>query len=303
MSQDFFDGAIRSFEPLLLSQMDEFPAQLRSGSPDNNVQSSGRKQRAWSKLFNMTIWCKHRARCHDMNSLPDIALAEYLFFDLITNIVFGRTYDFLGSNENRFITKAIQHSNVRMSTLAQWPAILWRRTDKKMFSKFMKARDQFLRFMMRISKERMGVEKNLDVYSLLHKSKDPETGKALSQQELGAERTTISVAGMSLFCDLQTQRKQLRYIKGSYTSSCLMATMYIYMTRNPEAYERVAQEGRTALKTLALDLGSSRAPICANAWMNAYASPHRSTVLHGGPCPKKAFSSTITSFLVTLRSA
>lgn len=107
----------------------------------------------------------------------------------------------LGKADNRYVLDAILASNVRMGVLLQAPEIAGWKVHKKFFPTAIAARDRFIPFVSRMVGDRMKLANSSpskihsDVFSFLAKAKDPETGEGLAMNELGAESTTLIVAG------------------------------------------------------------------------------------------------------------
>ena len=156
-------------------------------------------------------------------------LANYLTFDIMSDVVFGEAFDLLEKPENRFVPECIEGSNVRTSVLVQAAELSTRRLDRYLFPQAILARNRFIGFVSRLLKARMSAAplKRRDVFSFLLSAKDPETQQSLSMAEIGAESTTLIVAG-------------------SDTSSTAIASLFFYLTRNPAAYSRAVAEVRAA---------------------------------------------------------
>lgn len=115
----------------------------------------------------------------------------------MTDVVFsGGGYDATEKPDNRNVIHAIEESNIRMGVLIQAPEIRRWKLDKIMFPKSIVARNVFVKFVTRLLTDRLKMkESSKDVFSFLQRAKDPETGKGLGLAELGAESTTLVVAG------------------------------------------------------------------------------------------------------------
>ncbi len=109
------------------------------------------------------------------------------------------TYNLLGETKHRYIIHAIENSNVRLSVMVQLPMLTLWRADKRLFPKAIMARNMFLRFMRSLVHGRMTAVGRKDVFSILLDAKDPQTGNGLNMAEIGAEATTLLVAGMCHF--------------------------------------------------------------------------------------------------------
>jgi cytochrome P450 len=162
---------------------------------------------------------------------------NYLAFDSMTDVVFGAQYNLLGDEKFRYVPEMIEKSNVRISSLVQFPGLTWLRLDKHLFQEAIYARNRFLKFVFRLLSDRRALshgtargvfEKpsiSLDVYSRLQDARDPVTGEGFGHDEIASESTTLIVAG-------------------SDTSACAMASILFYLANNPSAYVRVAEEVR-----------------------------------------------------------
>lgn len=167
-------------------------------------------------------------------------------------VTFSASYDTLGSTDNRSVVKAIEDSNVRMSILFQAPGIP--KLHQKIFPTAIAARGIFIKFVNRMLAERFArAEKNeKDIFSFLAKALDPETGKGFDSNELGAESTTLVVAGTSISCasDHDSTGIDLSSYKGSDTSSTAMAGTLFYLSRYPICYAKLTAEIRSTFSSV-----------------------------------------------------
>jgi cytochrome P450 len=120
---------------------------------------------------------------------------DYLFFDLVTSIVFGENFDLIRSPWYRHIPPALARSNERISVIVQWPYVVWRRMDKVLFRNSVAGRKDFLRFAHNLVTERVQRGSGDDVLSGLLDAADPTTGNKLTQDEIVAESILMLVAG------------------------------------------------------------------------------------------------------------
>lgn len=220
ISQALSDSSIASFVGAIMEQIDKFVsifANLPSSSTD------AEKAGGWSVPINVAKWC------------------DYLTFDIMTKVVFDAQYDVLGKSDHRPVLDAILDSNVRMGTLYQYPALeKWKSLNRRFFPAAIAARSIFVRFVTRMVTDRIelgkkqrdspAIERKDDVFGRLSKTKDPDTGATLTLNELGAESTTLIVAG-------------------SDTTSTAIAGTLFYLARHPEARRRVQSEVRAAFTT------------------------------------------------------
>lgn len=123
----------------------------------------------------------------------------------MSKLVFGESFNLIGSPENRDIVQCIEDSNVRTGVLLQASELSTRRLDRKLFPHAIKGRNKFIRFVTDLLKQRMAAKplKRKDVFSFLLDAKDAETNQGFTPAEIGAESTTLIVAGMLRSSQLQ----------------------------------------------------------------------------------------------------
>lgn len=149
----------------------------------------------------------------------------------MSTLIYSASYDTLGQDAFRFVPRAIEDSNVRMSVILQAPELLLGRLDKKIFPRSITARNKFLKFIGSMiasrTKANPGGKHAEDIFSFLQNAQDPETGKGFGIEELMAESATLIVAG-------------------SDTTSTTLAGVFYYLSQNQGgAYERAAAEVRS----------------------------------------------------------
>ena len=162
------------------------------------------------------------------NGLPSNtrSTGNYLSFDIMADVVFGARYNLLGDTKFRYVCDTIDRSNVRMSALIQAPKLAALNLDKHIFRDAIKARNRFVKFVVRVVGERMQRScVSSDLFANLAVAKDMETGSSFTPEEIGAESTTLIVAG-------------------SDTSSTTIAAVFFYLAHNTLAYARAAEEVR-----------------------------------------------------------
>jgi cytochrome P450 len=165
-------------------------------------------------------------------------LGNYLSFDIMADVVFGAKYNLLQNERFRYVTESIDKSNIRMSALIQFPKFAALKIDKYLFRDAIVARNRFVKFVMRVVKDRLDKSKttsidincptseDADVFANLAAAKDPETGEGFRPDEIAAESTTLIVAG-------------------SDTSSTAIASVLFYLADNKDAYSKAAEEVRS----------------------------------------------------------
>lgn len=115
----------------------------------------------------------------------------------MSSVIFSAEYDTLGSEKYRDIVGSIETSNVRVSILLQAAQLRFWRLDKKLFPLAIAARNKFIKWVTGLLGRRMTAQNlpSKDIFSYIQEAKDPETGRSFSKTELGAESTTLIVAG------------------------------------------------------------------------------------------------------------
>ncbi|KAI9776753.1 MAG: hypothetical protein M1839_009397 [Geoglossum umbratile] len=211
MSPGFSDASLRVLEPKILAQV----SKMIRGLLDETESKVGTPSE-WGKAQDMATWCNHHG------------------FDLMSTLIYSASYDTLGEDGFRFVPRAIEDSNVRMSAILQAPELMFGRLDKKLFPQSITARNKFLRFLGSMIASRAKAEtaeKKDDIFSFFQNARDPETGKGFGIEELMAESATLIVAG-------------------SDTTSTTLAGVFYYLSQHRDAYERAAVEVRSAFASL-----------------------------------------------------
>ena len=127
-------------------------------------------------------------------------IGDRLAFDIMFDVVFGDKYEMVSKADNRPLLDAIATSSVRVGVMIQAPELRNRKIDKWLFPSCIAARGRFIAFVNKMlmnkstEKEQSG---RRNVFTILTSAKDPETGEGLRPSEIGAESTTLIVAGMS----------------------------------------------------------------------------------------------------------
>jgi cytochrome P450 len=240
------DAAIRGYEPVILSHVDKLCNVVAPVEGEEVMQKGDAK---WSLPRNMAEFCKHNhLRACSYHSFADIyhhgkknitnsnITGNYLAFDIMSDVVFGRKYDLLGTPKYRFLPVAIAGSNIRTTVLLFLPNLTWFRLDKKLFPACIKARNAFLFFMGKLLNERMKasadpvITKRRDVFSALLKVNKDAGKEAMAQEQIGAESVTLVIAG-------------------SDTTATAMSSIFFYLAHNRSAYENAAAEVRRTFES------------------------------------------------------
>ena len=169
----------------------------------------------------------------------------------MSEVIFSESYDLLEKPDYRYVVEAIERSNVRTSVLIQAGELAFRRLDKKLFRDAIRGRNLFIRFVNELLQKRMSAKplQRHDVFSFLLSAKDPETQEGLRVNEIGAESTTMVVAGTSPPPKSHAELLISPSPTGSDTSSTAIASVFFYLARFPEAYRKATEEVRSAFST------------------------------------------------------
>ena len=132
----------------------------------------------------------------------DYCSGNRLSFDIMTEVTFDTSFDTLGSDKHRYVIKAMEDSNVRLSVLIQAPKLGFRNLDRYLFPSSINGKKAFTGFLKSLLKKRLTVSKEngKDIFSYVLDAKDPDTGTGLQMSELSTEMATLVVAGKCQFC-------------------------------------------------------------------------------------------------------
>ncbi|KAL8746409.1 MAG: hypothetical protein Q9190_001583 [Brigantiaea leucoxantha] len=211
LSQAFSDQAQRSMEHYILANVRAFCAALvdrSSGSPKTQEKS----QKDWSSPRNMTDWC------------------SYLTFDVLGDLSFGKSFEMLGKDDNRFVVDLVNHAAHRHLICGTLPLIHEYHLDKVLFQHIASGRMKYIAYSKSRAAERakLGTDTDRkDFFYYLLNAKDPETGQGFSPSELWGESNLLIIAGSDT------------------TATALGATMF-YLTHNTRTLSKLNQEIRNA---------------------------------------------------------
>ncbi|KAK1590715.1 putative cytochrome P450 [Colletotrichum navitas] len=199
----FSDAQLRAYEAIILRHIETLCLNLYENAKPQPLSSG-------SEALDMSHQC------------------DYFTFDVMSEVIFGMRYNALREPKYRFVMKALEDSNVRISALVQASSLAVGRLDKYLFARSIEARNRFLGFLASLLKSRSkaSFSDNGNVFSYLETAKDPDGESTLNQAEIRAESATLVVAG-------------------SDTSSTTLAATMFYLGGNPKAYARLNHEIRS----------------------------------------------------------
>ncbi|KAL1612329.1 hypothetical protein SLS60_000555 [Paraconiothyrium brasiliense] len=184
MSHAFSDQAIKSLEKYIL-------ANVRTA-----CRLLGGKKGGENEPWNAADWC------------------NWLVFDIMGDLVFGKAFGMLESPANRFAVDLVGNAAHRHLII--------------LFRKIAAQRGQYMQYSKAQAMERTKMGLDVDrrdfFYHLLN-AKDPETGKGFSMDELWGESNLLIIAG-------------------SDTTSTAMAATLFYLAHNPATLQKLCQEIR-----------------------------------------------------------
>ncbi|KAH8807260.1 cytochrome protein [Xylogone sp. PMI_703] len=214
ISQGLSESAIKGFEPAITTRIRKFCSLM---APENDHQFEGAPGSAgdWSTPRNMA------------------ALCNYLTFDIMASIAFGRDFELLDNPKNRYVMDAIFAVNKRASVYIQYPELAKYKLERLVSPSSVKTGQKFLNLARQLTEQRMQESKSehMDIFSLMVDARDPETGQGFSMSELWAEAKFLIVAG-------------------SDTTSTAIAAALFYITRDAAAQQKAAAEVRNRFSSL-----------------------------------------------------
>lgn len=183
-------------EKYVLAQIRTFCKQLGEKG-HAKTRSMDSEDSSWSKPQNISEWC------------------DYLTFDILGDLCFGKAFGMLERPDNRFASKLIGSTAKRHLICGCYPTIHELHLDKVLFRKISAERERYFKYSKSQAVERTKLGEDVDrkdfFYYLLH-AKDPETGQGFSMSELWGESNLLLIAG-------------------SDTTSTALAATFFYLTR------------------------------------------------------------------------
>ncbi|CZT19858.1 related to cytochrome P450 67 [Ramularia collo-cygni] len=225
MGQAFADSALRGFEQYVVGHVEDLVDRIGEATKQASSSTSGEKQ-GWSLPMDMASW------------------SNWLVFDIMGDLVFGRSFNTLKRAENRRGIYLLGRAARRNYVVAAMPTLLYTGLEKvfPLLRGLYLDRCQYLAFGKKQVMERTkeggfgqpgspSMESGRrDIFSFLLHAKDPETGEGMPMAELWMEANTLIVAGSDT------------------TSTTLSAVLY-YLLHNTHTLRRLEQEVRGAFSS------------------------------------------------------
>ena len=139
----------------------------------------------------------HSTGQRDVRVLTAVDTGDYFAFDVMSEVIFGMRYNALKESTYRFVARALEASNIRISALVQSSLLGAGRLDRYLFPDSIRGRNKFLGFIGSLLRDRSkaSLAENGNVFTFLETASDPDGGKELSTSEIRAECATLVVAG------------------------------------------------------------------------------------------------------------
>ncbi|KAK3695927.1 hypothetical protein LTR37_018282 [Vermiconidia calcicola] len=213
LSHAFSDTAIKSMENHILAHIRQFCANLgERGSLSNYSDASMKPGSGWTEPKNISDQ------------------ANYMTFDIMGDLCFGKAFGMLERPDNRFAIDLIGNAAHRHLMCGTYLPLHEYHIDKILFPKIAGMRQRYMQFSKAQAAQRtnMGMDGDRkDFFYYLLKAKDPETGRGFTTPELWGESNLLIIAG-------------------SDTTSTALAAALFYLVHTPRALETLTQEVRQA---------------------------------------------------------
>lgn len=210
LSQAFSDAAIKSMENHILAHVRQFCQNLAGLTTFGSVPNEE------NKGYGEAVEISDQA--------------NYLTFDIMGDLCFGKAFGMLERPDNRFAIDMIGKAAHRHLICGTYLPIHEFHLDKLFFRKIAAGRARYMQYSKGQAAERMKMGLDVDrkdFFYYLLKAKDPETGAGFSTPELWGESNLLIIAGSDT------------------TSTALAATVF-YLVHNPAEMKKLADEVRSA---------------------------------------------------------
>jgi cytochrome P450 len=175
---------------------------------------------------------------------------NYLTFDVMGKLVFGRVFDIINNPANRYIPLAIHPSARRTGVMVAMPSLMkiYPYLERVLDPERAKERYAFVEAARSIAMARAQAKadptqdtlsengsqqekKVKDIYGKMLDVRDPETGQGFSAPELLSESMLLIVAG-------------------SDTTATALSTLFFYIIRNEHIFDKLVHEIRSTFSSL-----------------------------------------------------
>jgi len=230
MSHGFSDQAMRSMERFINWEIDTFcrvvydrtSALVRPASPPEEAEG-------WSSAKNIAKLC------------------DWLAFDIMGNLVFGKAFDMLETPSQRFAVDLVSSAAHRHNICGTYPPLYKTGMDKYLLGNIAANRARYMQYskeqMTQRTKQGLEIDRKDFFYHLLN-AKDPETGHGFSTSELWGESNLLIIAG-------------------SDTTSTSLAATFFYLVHNLAALQKATAEVRAAFTSPAEIVHGPKLTSCA----------------------------------------
>ncbi|KAI9731619.1 MAG: hypothetical protein M1818_007749 [Claussenomyces sp. TS43310] len=212
LSHAFSDNAIKAMEKYILGNIRSFCAGIGEGP----ASLTSEKEKGWGTAQNMADW------------------SNYLTFDIMGDLCFGKAFGMLERPDNRFAIDLIGNAAHRHLICGSLPMIHELHLDKVLFRKIASGRERYMKYSKSQAAERMKLSDDVDrkdFFYYLLKAKDPDTGAGFSVPELWGESNLLIIAG-------------------SDTTSTALAAAFFYLAQNPATLVKLCEEVRSTFNNV-----------------------------------------------------
>lgn len=221
MSHAFSDAAIKAMERYILSNVRTgcyvLADTITGGAKITDGQLvTEKKNNSWGTPVNVAEWC------------------NYLTFDIMGDLAFGKSFDMLESPKNRFAADLVTMAAHRHLICGTHLALHRSHLDHLLFPNIAAGRARYLAYSKAELAERQALGSDSDRKDFFHyllQARDPQTGQGFNTNELWGESNLLIIAGSDT------------------TSSAMAATLH-YLLHNPSKLEKAVTEVRRAFSNL-----------------------------------------------------
>ncbi|KAH6672026.1 cytochrome P450 [Halenospora varia] len=210
--QGFSDSANRGHEPKVVQGVDIFVGKMMENETSENESGD------WTEAKDMSVWC------------------NYFTTDVVAKVIFTTSWDLMTSTANRSLSETFKTVVRLVGVLHYWPHMAYHELTALLclphLAWSVKALREFSLAVMKSSKEAREKDPGIrDVFGIFSEVRDEETGElALNASDVRRNTGNFIIAG-------------------SDTTSSTLAAFFFYITRDEEAYARIADEIRTTFST------------------------------------------------------